>query len=1121
MRPFAEIQLESTVLYRNLNQIRYFPAMSSRRRIPTNNRNQAQGDDDDDYDEEEENEDSDDEDEEALQVTGTITNRANPDLQHSSDDDEGTAPARAAEAVVVAESEALVDSSRGYGKVRSVHDEPDILLEEFLEYDEKKEKQVTKFKTTCRQCGKYWNWKNATKIVNHLAKKGGQASDCAPCTVKVYIKLDGNGSPILGDDGKPIEDPEIGKRYLARYNERMSKRKRKEESSSMLSLHVEQHQAKLASNVQASKRRKVTGTSDKFTTPKTSSFFSGTKSSSTKSSSTPKSNRPLEPGQTQIITTSPQRDDELSCAIADWIHSNGLPFSTVEDPKFKIVIRKAKFVNPNKYKFPSRTDIGGRFLDQNYKTLQDHLVQQLAKDSEVFGVALFVDLATIKRMPMLNVLGSGVHQPAACLTIKDCTSQLSMGMKKTGRYIATIVEEKMEMLAKAGCVVDTFFSDGGSNVVKAGRILMAKYKGLYAFHGAEHVMSLLLLDIFKMRYCGMLKMFYRKIYSLFGGSKHEPYAVFCNCSALSNNEKKVTLLRPADTRMGGWVYCLARMFRLKEPLRQALTEANVKKWKVDPKMVAILEMKNFWTILYHFLRMCYAPLKILRLADRKEPGMDKLYYFVRLTDKMLKEYRRTMNLFAALNGQVLEHLERFLLPNIHRNRTRATMKTANENWAGEFTQSKDEEDDDGSRSDGVDEEQDEEDEDDDEEDRWEKYPDGEDDGEDEDPVPEEVTKRLGGDGREAIVQQRVVRSILLGDVILKMWEKRREPLCHPYAFAAWITSPCPEIMKDAIPSNINQYHKNAVNELVLTWCGKPDMTVSQTSKLLNDFWEQHRQFSSKIGPVFSNDYIWQDELIAQNRSYFWHMKHTLSSVVPFGVVAVKSQSKILGIGSAERAWKDVKQLKQGNRSHLSGPAVEKQATMYGAYSAQKAAIRHEVSLKHGGYEKAVESAFWNDQDDFGALKLGPYGQELDREFKHARSEAQEDDRKVFKCYMEKWELVHWWTKGDEHADALLKKYKKVKIIDHDKNERVLTVNHVQMRWERKEWQLEMLTDDYDPENERTEDYYYWRPNNDFYGCAYDYIQKYSKHEVRAITLPGQLKRNKEWETWGPDIPKEP
>lgn len=53
--------------------------------------------------------------------------------------------------------------------------------------------------------------------------------------------------------------------------------------------------------------------------------------------------------------------EKLNVAIVDLIHSNCLPFSLAEDPKFLKVIEIAKTVG--RYNAPTRQSIGGRYLD--------------------------------------------------------------------------------------------------------------------------------------------------------------------------------------------------------------------------------------------------------------------------------------------------------------------------------------------------------------------------------------------------------------------------------------------------------------------------------------------------------------------------------------------------------------------------------------------------------------------------------------------------------------------------------------------------------------------------------------------------------------------------------------
>jgi hypothetical protein len=49
----------------------------------------------------------------------------------------------------------------------------------------------------------------------------------------------------------------------------------------------------------------------------------------------------------------------------------------------------------------------------------------------------------------------------------------------------------------------------------------------------------------------------------------------------------------------------------------------------------VLNNDNFW--LYLFVMCCalYAPMSVLRLADQQVPGMEKLYYYILQTDRML------------------------------------------------------------------------------------------------------------------------------------------------------------------------------------------------------------------------------------------------------------------------------------------------------------------------------------------------------------------------------------------------------------------------------------------------------------------------------------------------------
>ena len=53
----------------------------------------------------------------------------------------------------------------------------------------------------------------------------------------------------------------------------------------------------------------------------------------------------------------------------------------------------------------------------------------LLKEADIFGFTLFGDGATVGRMPLINIMASGVYETAAVLEIVDCSSYLASGGK--------------------------------------------------------------------------------------------------------------------------------------------------------------------------------------------------------------------------------------------------------------------------------------------------------------------------------------------------------------------------------------------------------------------------------------------------------------------------------------------------------------------------------------------------------------------------------------------------------------------------------------------------------------------------------------------------------------------
>ena len=100
-------------------------------------------------------------------------------------------------------------------------------------------------------------------------------------------------------------------------------------------------------------------------------------------------------------------------------------------------------------------------------------------------------------------------------------------------------------------------------------------------------------------------------------------------------------------------------------------------------------------------------------------------------------------------------------------------------------------------------------------------------------------------------------------------------------------------------------------------------TDEEFVKNYNIFREEHRKFMKKIDMFDNKKSMWNSTLLDTGKVHEWHDIYSVPTTKVLGWVACRVTSKILGIGSAERAWGAVKQLKSGKRGHLSGSNTKK------------------------------------------------------------------------------------------------------------------------------------------------------------------------------------------------------
>jgi hypothetical protein len=155
-----------------------------------------------------------------------------------------------------------------------------------------------------------------------------------------------------------------------------------------------------------------------------------------------------------------------------------------------------------------------------------------------------------------------------------------------------------------------------------------------------------------------------------------------------------------------------------------------------------------------------------------------------------------------------------------------------------------------------------------------------------------------------------------------------------------------------------------------------------------------------------------------------------------GKVACRILSALLGIGIAERSWGAVKQLKQGQRSHLGGEAIRMQATIYGAACIEKAR-----TLKA---EKELSMELWNDNDVEFQLGL----ENFNADEANGAVVQVSNPKRLFRTWLEDWEVESIKVNDVVHETRLLTKYGGLKWIDPDENA-MYVADKANLEWTRR------------------------------------------------------------------------
>ena len=81
-------------------------------------------------------------------------------------------------------------------------------------------------------------------------------------------------------------------------------------------------------------------------------------------------------------------NNDLTAAIANFIHSEGLAFWLVDKPSFRALINTAQKSLVH-YKMPNKNAIATTLLDNTFKAFEDCNTATLMKEAPLYGICLF------------------------------------------------------------------------------------------------------------------------------------------------------------------------------------------------------------------------------------------------------------------------------------------------------------------------------------------------------------------------------------------------------------------------------------------------------------------------------------------------------------------------------------------------------------------------------------------------------------------------------------------------------------------------------------------------------------------------------------------------------------
>ncbi len=152
--------------------------------------------------------------------------------------------------------------------------------------------------------------------------------------------------------------------------------------------------------------------------------------------------------------------------------------------------------------------------------------------------------------------------------------------------------------------------------------------------------------------------------------------------------------------------------------------------------------------------------------------------------------------------------------------------------------------------------------------------------------------------------------------------------------------------------------------------------------------DEYGDFINKRG-CFCWDHICIIDSDPDLKAYHWHQKYTLPVTKVLGKLACLVLSKILGTGTAERKWKQVKAAMLGQQVNTTICKTTKKVLIYAQYQQARAQAQM--------YNRAAAGKLWNNED-CASMKMDEYFKDLKESV-----DAPPTQVRHVRLWMESWE----------------------------------------------------------------------------------------------------------------------